>query len=73
LDGLYEKPVLEMFILRARIPAQRMCENPCDPTAEPLAVADQASLMAALDFAGATVGARESVSQVFFTLQGSMI
>jgi hypothetical protein len=73
LDGLYEKPVLEMFMLHARIPVQRMCKNPSDPTAEPLAVADQASLMATSGFAGAAVGAGESISPVFFILEGSII
>ena len=43
------------------------------PTAEPLVVADKASLTAALEAAGATVETGESVSQAFFTPDGSII
>jgi hypothetical protein len=43
------------------------------PTAELLAVADQASLTAALEAGGATVETGESVLQPFFTPEGSIL
>lgn len=43
------------------------------PTTEPPAVEDKASLVAALESAGATVEPAESISQPFFTPEGSII
>jgi hypothetical protein len=43
------------------------------PTTEPLAVEDKASLISALEAAGATVKIGHSVSQAFFTPDGSII
>ena len=43
------------------------------PTTEPLAVEDKASLIAALEAAGATVELGEPISQPFFTPEGSIV
>lgn len=43
------------------------------PKAEPIAVEDKASLISALEAAGATVDRGDSVSQPFFTPEGSII
>jgi hypothetical protein len=43
------------------------------PTTEPLAVENKASLIAALEAAGATVELGEPISQPFFTPEGSIV
>lgn len=44
-----------------------------DASAQPAAVQDQASLIAALEAAGATIEAGEPVSQAFFSPEGNII
>jgi hypothetical protein len=64
-------PSLLDFLIR-RCANKSLAASP-GPTAEPLAVADKASLTAALEAGAATVETGESVSQALFTPDGSII
>ena len=65
--------LLFMFTLTVSGCGSNATSTPPAASTEPLAVEDQASLIAALEAAGATVEMGEPISQAFFSPEGSII